>query len=66
MLIVEQERGEAIFAGLFIGSIVGSVLGIIAMILNKDKRKVVYVMSAIPMVPLVVFLLMAIPYYLFK
>lgn len=66
MLIFEQERAEAISGGLIIGSVAGSVLGIIAMILNKDKRKVVYVMSAIPMVPLVVFLLMAIPYYLFK
>lgn len=66
MLIFEQERAEAISGGLIIGSVAGSVLGIIAMILNKDKRKLVYILSVIPMLPLAMFIMMAMPYLLFK
>ena len=65
MTFFEPEREEAISSGVFIGSIVGSVLGIIAMILNTEKKKFVYI-SVIPMVPLVLFLILAVPYYLFK
>ncbi len=66
MLFFEQEREEAIAGGVLIGAAAGSVLGIIAMILNGRKRKLVFILSAIPMVPLLLFLLLAIPFYMYR
>lgn len=66
MLFFEQEREEAISGGVIIGASIGSIFGIVAIILNKQRRKLVYFLSAIPMVPLALFLLMAIPFYLYK
>ena len=66
MLFFEPEREEAIAGGVLIGAAAGSVLGIIAMILNGRKKKLVYILSAIPMVPLLLFLLLAIPFYMYR
>lgn len=66
MLFFEPEREEAIAGGVLTGAAAGSVLGIIAMILNGRKRKLVYILSAIPMVPLLLFLLLAIPFYMYR
>ena len=66
MLFFEPEREEAIAGGVIIGSVVGSVLGIIAMILNSRKRKLINILSAISMVPLILFLLLAIPFYMYR
>lgn len=54
------------FVGIVIASILGSIFGFAAIICNKEKRKLVYILSAIPMVILVVFLLMYIPYSFYK
>ena len=66
MLNIEPEVAEAIASGILVGCAIGSVFGIISLILNKEKRKLVTVFSIIPMCPLVLYLLLLIPYMSFK
>ncbi len=63
---LEPELGEALLAGLLFGCAVGSVLGIVSLFLNKGRSRAVTVMSCIPLCPLAVYLVLFIPYLLFK
>ena len=64
-MLYEKERIEALFGGLLRGSIVGCILGVAALLLNKDKSKMVVVMSLIPICLLLLFLILTIPYYFY-
>lgn len=66
MLNIEPEVAEAIASGILVGCAIGSIFGIISLILNNGKRKPVTVLSIIPMCPLVLYLLLLIPYMSFK
>ena len=66
MMLFEAERIEAVFGGLVVGSVIGSVLGIVALLLNKGKKKSVIVLSLIPICLLALFLLLLIPYFFYK
>lgn len=64
MCLIEPEVTEAVLGGLLFGCVAGSVLGAVTLILNKNKNKLVKVLSVIPMCPLAVYLVLAIPYLL--
>ena len=66
VLIYEKEVVEAVFGGIIMGSIIGSVFGISAIICNKERGKLVYILSAVPILILTIFLVMYIPYSLYK
>ncbi len=66
MLGIEPEVVEAVAGGLLVGCAIGSIFGIISLILNKGKQKLLSVLSIIPMCPLVLYLLLLIPYLSFK
>ena len=61
---IEPEFAEALLGGLLFGCIAGSILSIAALILNKNRKKLITVLSVIPMCPLAVYLVLAIPYLL--
>lgn len=59
MLQIEPEKTEAIAFGLLLGWLIGSILGAVALILNrKQKRKLVIILSVLPMAPTAVYLIM--------
>ena len=62
MFFTEPELVEAILGGLLIGCAVGSIFGAVSLVINKWKNKVISVLSIIPMCPLVIYLLLLIPY----
>lgn len=63
---LEPEFAEALLGGLLFGCVVGSVLSVLALVLNKNKKKLVTVLSVLPMCPLAVYLVLAIPYLLYQ
>ena len=65
MCVIEQELLEAIVGGLLIGCLIGSFFGIISLIINKCKSILVTIFSIIPMCPLVVYILLLIPYLMY-
>lgn len=66
MYIIEQEFVEAIVGGLLIGCLIGSVFGIISLIINKCKSRLVTIFSIIPMCPLAIYILLLIPYLMYR
>ena len=64
MFQIEPEFAEAVLSGLLFGCVAGSILGALALILNKDKKKLVKALSVIPMCPLAAYMVLAIPYLL--
>ena len=66
IMLYEKEHAEAIAGGLIIGSILGSIFGLMSIITNKERKTIVYILAAIPIVILVIFLMMFIPYYSYK
>lgn len=66
MLFIEPEVTESVFGGLLIGCIIGSALGVFSLIINKGKNKMITTFSIIPMLPLVLYLLLLIPYLISK
>lgn len=63
---IEEEFAEAIAGGLLFGCVLGSVFSVLALILNKNRNKIVAVLSVIPICPLVLYLVLAIPYFFFR
>lgn len=66
MLPIEPEVTEAVLGGLLFGCVAGSILGALALVLNKNKKKLITVLSVIPMCPLAAYLVLAIPYLFYK
>lgn len=66
MCLIEPEVTEAVLGGLLFGCIAGSILGALALVLNKNKEKLVKVLSVIPMCPLAAYVVLAIPYFLYQ
>ena len=66
MCFFEQEFAEAVLSGLLIGCLIGTVFGIISLFFNKGKSKLIKIISTIPMCPLVIYVLLLIPYFLYK
>lgn len=66
MMQFEPEFVEALCGGLLLGCIAGSILGVVSLILNKRKSKIVTVLSCIPMCPLIIYLILFIPYLLYN
>ena len=66
MQCVEEERVEAFLGGGLAGCLIGSVLGVIALILNRGESRLVKILSIIPMCPLGVYMLLFVPYILFR
>lgn len=64
MSLIEPEVTEAVLSGLLFGCVAGSILGVSALVLNKNKKKLVKVLSVIPMCPLAAYVVLAIPYLL--
>lgn len=50
MCMIEIEIIEAVISGLVLGSMVGSVFSIIFLVTDKDKNKVLRIISLIPLV----------------
>ncbi len=65
MLFIEQELVEAVLSGLVVGCLIGTVLGIIALILNRGENRLVKLLSVIPMCPLVIYILLLIPQFIY-
>lgn len=66
MCIIEQEFVEAIWGGLLIGCLIGSVFGIVSLTINKNKSRLVTIFSIIPMCPLAIYILLLIPYLMYR
>lgn len=66
MCIIEQEFVEAIWGGLLIGCLIGSVFGIVSLTINKNKSILVTIFSIIPMCPLAIYILLLIPYLMYR
>ncbi len=65
-LNIESEFEEAIAAGFVVGCFGGSVTGAIALILNRAHKNVsVTLLSILPMIPTVIFLMLWLPYAMF-
>ncbi len=62
MQFLESESLEAVLSGLLIGCIIGSALGIASLVISKGKYKLINALAIIPMCPLVLYLLLLIPY----
>ena len=65
-IFTEPEIVEAIFGGIVIGCMIGSVFGLIALIINKGRYTIVKILSVLPMIPVVLFLMLAIPVIFYK
>ena len=65
MCFVEQELIEAIFGGLLIGCLIGTFFGIISLITNRGESRIVSIFSITPMCPLVIYIIMLIPYLIY-
>lgn len=64
MCLIEPEVTEAVLGGLLFGCVAGSIPGAAALILNKNKNKLVKALSVLPMCPLAAYIVLAIPYLL--
>lgn len=64
MCLIEPEVTEAVLGGLLFGCVAGSIPGVAALILNKNKNKLVKALSVLPMCPLAAYIVLAIPYLL--
>ena len=63
---IEPEFAEAIAAGLIVGCMSGSVTGVTALVLNrKRKNTLVTILSVLPIIPTVIFILLWVSYYSF-
>ncbi len=62
MFFAEPELIEAILGGLLVGCVAGSVFGVVSLVINKWRNKFISALSVIPMCPLVIYLLLLIPY----
>lgn len=62
----EPEFTEALAGGIIIGCLIGSVFGAVALVCNKHHSKWIMAASILPMIPTVLFALLAIPFYLYK
>lgn len=63
MLNIEEEFVEAVLGGLFFGCIVGTIFGVIALILDRgSRRKIVTILSVIPMIHIALYLVILIPF----
>lgn len=60
-LAIGKEPAEAIIGGVIIGCAAGTPFGIAALILNKWKSKTVTILSFVPILPLAIYLLFAVP-----
>lgn len=66
-LFVEPEFAESVSSGLLLGWICGAVLGVIAFTINqKQKQVIVTVLSVVSITPILICLILFIPYFLFK
>ena len=65
MCFVEQELIEAILGGLLIGCLIGTFFGIISLIMNRGQSRIVSIFSIIPMCPLVIYIILLIPYLIY-
>ena len=67
MCFFEKEFNESLVSGLMIGCAIGTVLDIVALALNREKHKVLKIVSLIILtLPLVVLLVLTVPYLLFN
>ncbi len=63
-LNIESEFEEALAAGIIVGCASGSVTGITALILNRARKNtLVMVLSILPIIPTVIFLMLCVPYH---
>lgn len=67
LLFIEPEFTESVSSGLLLGWICGAVLGVVALTLNrKQKQVIVKILSVVSIVPMLICLILFIPYFLFK
>ena len=65
MFRIEPEYEEAIEGGVIIGCFIGSIFGAVALLTNKHNSKWIKVISILPMIPIVAFLALAIPFWMY-
>ena len=66
MFMIETEIIEAVISGLALGCMVGSVFSIIFWVTNKDKNKILKIISLIPLVFVGLYALLFILYLAYK
>lgn len=66
MVAIEEELAEAVLFGLLVGCALGSVFGILALVFNKNRNKIVTALSIIPICPLVLYAVLAIPHFFYR
>lgn len=65
MFKTEPEFEEALEGGIILGCLIGTVLGVIALLCNKQHSTWIKVLSVMPMIPTLIFAVLAIPYWLY-
>ena len=65
MLMTEPEFVEALSGGIIAGCLIGSILGAVALLCNKQHSKWITTVSVLPMAPAALFVILAIPYWIF-
>lgn len=63
---IKDEFVETLIGCILIGSLIGNLFGFLALIINMNKSTLVNIFSVIPMIPVLVYLILAIPYLMYN